>query len=454
MRKWRGLSRGFSAQGRSSRGDLRWAWLLLVGLLGCGSVPPDGRPSSEVEGLVLRLTGGSYSDGSGRVGLALLATFRDVQGRGPTEPWSATLSDSHGALTSSFVYPAGTEPGSHVPWWWWNVGLAPGETYRLELSRADGVSISASFTAPDSQGPPVPSVTLSADGARLTWEPVPGAASYGCQVFKDGTLQLSWRGSAMECDLSALPTGTYTASVLAFSTSLEALAADVSQRPPLPMEFHVSEGRLAFSRGQEPGTTLRVGAAGGALHYGRTQPGLALWVGLIRADGTPLEEGGTVELIGPGLRSETPLRFSYPPRARQHLVWSYDTPPLLGRYTLTARVGAQVLSTSFSIGELGSLAAPLDVKAVSSASGGSRVSWQAVAGARTYYVSVWDNQGSLTAVQWASEASASFAAGTFEAGRVYDVYVAATDVDLASTTMPTRVTVSENTYLPANFIAQ
>ncbi len=442
--------------GRVGREASFWAGLLLVGLLGCGPVPPDGGASSEAErdGLVLRLTGGTYSDGSGRVGLALVATFRDEQGRGPAESWTALLSDSRGALASSFVYPLGGEPGSHAAWWWWNVGLAPGETYRLELSRAGGDRVSASFTAPDSQSLPVPPVTLSADGALLTWQPVLGASSYGCQVFKDGALQLSWRGGTTECDVSALPAGTYTASVLAFNTSLESLAADVSQRPVLPTEFHVSEGRLAFSKGQGPGVTLRAAAAGGALHYGRAQPGLALWVGLARADGTPLEQGGTVELIGPGLRAETPLRFSYPPNARQHLVWSYDTPPLSGRYTLTARLGTHVLSTAFSIGELSSLASPLDVRAVASPSGGAQVSWRAVEGSRAYSVSVWDNQGTLVAVQWTTAADTTFASGTFATGRAYDVYVAATDVELASTVTPTRVTVSENTYLPASFVAR
>jgi len=449
MFKWRGPGHW--------REGLLWVGVLLAGWVGCGPVtPPDSGPlpESERDGWVLRLTGGSYSDGSGRVGLALLATLRDEQGRGPAEPWNGVISDAQGTLTSSFVYPAGGEPGSHATWWWWNVGLAPGETYRLTLSRAGGGGVSASWTAPGSQGLPVPQVALSADGERLTWEPVPGASSYGCQVFKDGALQLSRRGAATDCELSALPAGSYTAAVLAFSAALESLAADVSQRPSLPSEFHVSEGRLAFSRGLAPGSVLRAAAAGGAVHYGRTQPGLALWVGLSRADGTPLEEGGTVELVGPGLRADTPLRFSYPPRARQHLVWSYDTPPLPGRYTLTARVGGNVLSTGFSIGELASLSSPLDVTAVPAASGGARVSWAAVEGARAYYVSVWNNQGTLTAMQWTSGAEATFGAGSFVAGQSYDVYVAATDVELAGTATPSRVTVSENTYLPAFFIAR
>ncbi|HSP80430.1 MAG TPA: hypothetical protein VLQ93_18000, partial [Myxococcaceae bacterium] len=234
-----------------------------MGLAGCGTNPSEDPSPSERDGLVLQLVGGTWSDGSGRLGLALLATFRDEQGRGPVEAWSGSLADSQGSLGRSFRYESSGEPGSHAVWWWSDVGFAAGETYRLTLSRAEGVEVVASVQASDSQGLPVPEVELSPDGTRLTWGPVPGAASYGCQVYAGGSLQLSTFGSATECDVSALPGGTYAATVLAFSASLESLSADASQRPPLPEAFHVSEGRLAFAKGQDPGATLMASAAGG-----------------------------------------------------------------------------------------------------------------------------------------------------------------------------------------------
>jgi hypothetical protein len=185
------------------------------------------------------------------------------------------------------------------------------------------------------------------------------------------------------------------------------------------------------------------------------QPGLALWISLMRPDGTPLEVGGEVELVGPGLPAEAPLRFAYPARVLRHLVWSYDTAPLPGRYALTARLGGQSLSTTFSIGELTPLDAPRDVRAAPSPSGGASVSWRAVERARTYHVSVWDaGWGTLVSGLWTSGAEASFGPGTFVPGRLYDVYVAATDVELFTAGTPSRVTVSENTYLPASFIAR
>jgi hypothetical protein len=52
------------------------------------------------------------------------------------------------------------------------------------------------------------------------------------------------------------------------------------------------------------------------------------------------------------------------------------------------------------------------------------------------------------------EAAVAEAEDPFVPGRLYDVYVAATDVELFTAGTPSRVTVSENTYLPASFIAR
>jgi hypothetical protein len=243
--------------------------------------------------------------------------------------------------------------------------------------------------------------------------------------------------------------------VLAFSVDLEALAADRSQRPALPEAFHVSEGRLAFVLGDTAQTTFRANAVGGALYYGRVQPGLALWLRLTQPDGTPSPEGWSVELVGPGLTAEAPLRFTYPPGVRQHLIWSYDALAFEGRYALTARSGTRILSTTFDVAQPGELAAAVNVVATPSIGGGLSVSWRAVDGAHAYYVSVWDlAAGTQTASTWTSTLGANFGGQTFTPGRRYDVYVAATSVDLSQLSIPARVSVSENTYSPETFVAQ
>lgn len=431
------------------------AWRIAFGLLGLAGLGGCG-PHDEglrVAGYRLELRGGVYGDGSGRRGLALLATFRDAQGRGPAEPWTATLADEQGSLGQPFSYDS-SSPGSYGVWWWPDLGLGGGEPYTLTLTRADGVRLTGALRASFSDGLDPPRVELSADGARLLWEAVPGAQSYACRVYSGGQLQLSTHVLEPGCDVSALPPGSYSASVLAFGADLPALALDSAQAPALPAELHVSEGRMAFGVGGGAGV-LRGSVAGGGIDYGSSTPGLAVWLSLTGADGTPLAEPWTVEILGPGLSADAPLRLSYPASARQYLAWSYDTPALEGRYTVAATSSAGSLSTTFSVGHAEALPMVTDAVAAAQPSGGARVTWTAITGARTYYVSAWaDGAASLASSLWVTTPDAFFPPGTFTPGLRYDVYVAATNVDLASLVAPTRVLASENIYLPASFVAQ
>ncbi|MBF5041333.1 hypothetical protein FGE12_02970 [Aggregicoccus sp. 17bor-14] len=424
--------------------------LALLGA-GCGGTPALGEDTGQ--GLVLQVTGGSYEDGSGRVGLALLATLRDAGGHAPTESWTGALSDSRGPLGVNLSYPVGGEGGSYGAFWWPDVGFAPGETYALTLTRGDGATLSAHFVAPGGAGLAVPEVDLTPDGERLDWAPVSGAQGYGCEVYAAGNLQLGVSSASPGCDVSALPTGSYSASVTAFGASWDALRADAAQRPKLPAAFHVSEGQFAFARGAS-GTTARAAATGGGFFYGRVQPGLAVWLSLTRADGTPFAASAPVEVVGPGLSADAPLRFTYPANATHYLLWSYDAQALQGTYTLSASVDGQRLSTRFTLAEPAPLAAPANASATPASSGGARVVWDSVATARSYYVSAWDRAGTFVAGQWSATPDVRFGSGTFSAGKIYDVYVAATDVDESSVSRPERLSVSENTYLPASFTAQ
>jgi hypothetical protein len=417
----------------------------------CG--PPE-RPDEDpaVDGYRLRTSSGTWTDGSGRRGLALLATLRDAQGRGPADAWTASLRDGAGPLAQPIAYDS-PGAGSFAAWWWPDLGIAPDEPFTVTLSRAGGAELSRELRGSTSAGLEPPSVELSADGTQLLWAQVPEARSYQCRILASGQLQHSANTQLNHCDLSALPPGTYLATVLASSVDQVALAQDASARPQLPLEFHLSEARLAFAVGNQGGT-LRALAAGGALEYGASSPALALWLSLTRADGTPLAEPWSVEVVGPGLPAERPLRFTYPASARRFVVWSYDTPALQGRYFVNATSPAGKLSTQLTLGPAQALGLPSGVSASAQPSGGARVTWAAVPGARTYYVSAWGRDGALASGLWVTRTDALFPAGTFTAGRAYDVYVAATNVDLEATTAPAQVSVSESTFSPSSFTAQ
>ncbi len=344
--------------------------------------------------------------------------------------------------------------GSHAAWWWPGASAVTGRRYTLSLSRADGTRVSSEFQIGSIPAMEIPRVDLTTDGQRLSWQPIPGALSYACRIYAGGQLQLSAFQSTPECDVSSLPSGSYSAAVLAFTADLKALPLNMEQVAELPSTFSVSEGRLAFARSSPPTSTLKLVAAGGALHYGSSQPGLAVWIALTQTDGSTSPDPWSIEIVGPGLSAGAPLRLTYPPTARNYLAWSYDVPALQGRYSVVATAGTRSISGTFTVGEPVSLDAALDVSATPGASGSATVQWSLIPAAKRYYVSVWSQDSALpVAAQWVTEPPARFDPGTFTSGRRYDVYVAATDVEALPEMSPSRVTVSENTYLPTSFTA-
>src|SRR5512133_3278381 len=73
---------------------------------------------------------GVYDDGSGRDGLAVVATLRDASGRGPSSTWDGALSSPAGRVATPSYSGAG--PGSFAAWWWPGVPPTPGR-YALDL---------------------------------------------------------------------------------------------------------------------------------------------------------------------------------------------------------------------------------------------------------------------------------------------------------------------------------
>lgn len=431
------------------RDSIHWLIAAAVAGISCGG-GSSASPSSSAP-YVLQAIGGTYNDGSGRVGLSVLATLRDAGGAGPQAAWSGTLSDGTGEL-NTVQYDA---PGS-ASWsalLWPDVVASPG-SYDVALAPESGSGSSVSFSLADGGTLDVPRISLSADGTTLSWAAVPGSANYECLVYSEGALQRSALGTGTTCTVSELPQGSYEAAVRAYSADPAALAATSSQVPPLPARFDVSEGYLAFSRSAEGTPAFTAVAAGGAIDYSGLTPGLAFWLAIAQSDGSASTISWTVQVIGPGLPVSAPLSTTYGANLPRQLFWSYDVPAMPGIYSFTATSGSETLAGSFTLGTPASLGIPGSVSASGGTQGSATVSWSAVTGAQSYLVSAWDHvTGAYVASQWRNGSTATFPQGTFASGSTYDVYVDATDADMIGGAVPTQVAVSENTFQPSSFTA-
>lgn len=420
------------------------AWMALVAA--CGEDPAG--PAFE-----LRARVGTYDDGSGRIGLAMLATLRDASGAGPATPWALALRDGAGPVPAAADYDA-PGSGSYSTTWWPGVAPSPG---RYQVSATRGSEAVGTTAALDGAGTlPLPEPALAVDASRIDWPPVPGAAAYSCRVHAGGAVQLETMQAAPGCDLSALPPGGYTASVLAFSADLLAVRASSAQLPPLPGRFDVSEARLALVRpdGVEPGTLIRL--AGGAYDDGIGARSLAIWASIADAQGAATAEAWTVEVVGPNLPAGAPLTFTYWASFPRLVVWAPGVPASPGTYTATATsAGGTAVVARFTVGSPAWLDLPLGVTAVDGAQGSAHVSWDPVAGAASYLASAYDSvTGAPVASQWVAVPAADFPQGTFLAGLSYDVFVAASDADMVGGTVPTQISVAENVLLYASFVAR
>ncbi len=418
----------------------------VLGLTSCERSDP---------GYALQARGGTYVDGTGRLGLSVLATIRDADGVGPPVEWTGSLTGPLGPVGGSITY-AAPGAGSWFATWWPEEPSFEG-SYSLDLSPAGGGGLSAAFEIGSGTGiaPPQPSFTEG--GSSLSWNAVPGAAAYECRVYDDAGVALHRLGAATNCDLSGLPVGSYTASVLAYSADLVAVAASASPQPALPPRFDVSEARLALSRTDGSPPVAALGVAGGAFHDGTSWlgRGLAVWVSILNVDGTATAVPWTVEVVGPGLTATAPMRFTYHANFSRIMVWSAAVPASQGSYGVLARSSAGSLARSFTIGTLPTLDAPTGIVASAGSQGSASAEWAAVSGAASYLVTARHraSQG-YAASQWVTGTTASFPADTFVPGETYDVFVAATDADMVGGSPPTPFAITENTYQPFGFVAR
>jgi len=439
------------------RSALSFVIAASVLILACGEPPTTTLPiyTSEPQGFgfTLQTRGGTYSDGSGRLGLAVLSTLRDAAGRGPESPWTVTLSGTAGTL-ASMVYDDAL-PGSQASWWWPELPVRSAEHYWVTVSGGGDKTLSSHFQVAATGELDVPQVELSSDGARIEWSPVNRAVAYACRVSSGSDRVLSIQQPTPGCDVSSLPPGNYTASILAFSLDPARLREEYAQQPSIPEQFHVSEGRIAFVRGADGVSTFRLLAAGGHIQYGTSTPGLALWLSIVQPDGTPSTESWKIEVVGPGLSTTHPLVFTYPASLPRHLVWAYDIRAMPGVYSLTASSTNTFLGARFSVGGPGTVSGATNVMVETAANGGATVQWSPAMGAKNYLVSVWDRAAARrVASRWVTTPPIQFPVQSFIADLTYDVYVTTTNVDMTGGPPPTQVSVIEDAYAPTTFVAR
>jgi hypothetical protein len=425
---------------RTNAGMHRWGLAVLLTLCACGPDAP----------FALRTSVGTYDDGSGRLGLALLATVRDSGGAGPGVDLAGSILVSGEVAANGFSYPAGARAAS---WWWPSIPASEGSTFDVTFTSTGNPNLTSPLvvSATGLLTPPIPE--LSADGTAIVLALIARAAAYQCVVRSGGFVQLDVTGADPSCDVSALPAGSYSAEVLALTADPRAIADVAGQHPVLPDVFEVATRAFGFVRGDATSSTVQVHAAGGAIRYGSALPGLAFHLSIE----DPENRTWALEVFGPGIPASSPLRATYPAGQVQQITWTYEVPATQGSYSLMATTGTSSISTQFVVGTPPALTLPGDVAIQNPLSGGCGVTWSAVAGAAAYYASVWaHDSGTFAAGQWVTTTSAHFAPGTFTAGVAYDVYVAAADVDPTGSpaARPNQVSVSENTYLPVGFTAQ
>lgn len=424
------------------------AWLVAACAVGCGPKPdsgPSASPSVMLGGYELSLSAGAHDSGARRA-VALLATARDSDGRGPSDPWSFRVTSPSGAETSETY--SDSSVGSFVAWWWDSLPVETG-TFTLEV-RAPTGSRSFPFEVEPYSTLDAPAVSLSVDGQTLVWPAIEAARSYSCQFERGGALVASTApGADPTCALSALEDGAYVAHVLAYTADFDALSKDASRAPALPERFDITEAQLGLARGAT--SSIQLKALAGPLNYGTVIPGIALWISLVDQGGAPVTESWPVTVTGP---SGATLSFTYPANAAHFVVWDYDREARAGVWTVEAKNASATLATTASIGDVEPLPLPSSTAVAPSASGSAEVTWMPVPGAQSYRVSVWaPGAAEANAIIWTRSASAKFEAGAFAAGS-YDAYVTAVSIDVdaplsAQTAQGFRA--SENAYSPTSF---
>lgn len=451
------------------------ALLMTAALTGCGGGDNGsgllGPGANTGGGYTLVASGGTLNDGYGSKGLVILVTLRDSDGWGPSLPWTVEITgpgiSSGSPLTIDYQ---DGRPGSFALWEWSASDPASG-TYRATATNFDNsVTIHYDFnvSGSDSLARPAPYTSSSGGNITLHWPSVSGAKSYTYEVFPPGG-----GPSVFGCitttsvNLGALANGDYLVLVRAYSANLLGLDASRSASPALPSKANVSEYLFSFPvGGDQTSTSYSLNAAGGVLDFGYVGPGdspiygLGIWTSILY--GTPNPNSApsgdwNIRVTDPNGQV---LDYIYPAGEQHYAFWYYDVEPVIGTYTVTATYGGASRTVNFSLSNLTpALARPSNLAASKLGNNDISVTWNAVAGAKSYYLSLWADiwnnatkQYDFTEVWggWVNTNGATIPYGSVAAGLTCYAYATAYQVDMTTAsppgTLPTRADMSENYY--------
>jgi hypothetical protein len=426
-------------------------------------------PSNVGGGYTLTASGGTLNDGSTAKGLALLVALRDSSGNGPglNGGWQISLTGPGISQPLAVKYDDGA-PASYQIWRWQSIAPVSG-TYTATATNGT-VTISTTFTLTASST--IPRAAINRVGSTISWNPVSGAGSYHYKLT-DGTGSTVSSGfidgatASPSFQLPTLTDGSYLVEVLAYSQNFTTLMSDTKAAPTLAAPSNCSVATLDMVMAGGAAGSYTLAAKGGTLYLGKDANGadhygLAIWTSILTATGTTPAGDWAISVTGPGIA--TPLTFTYPKTNSHYLYWDFGTTPLSGNYTVAAAVSGQNLTATFTIPDLTAQLAVATNIAITPTSSSYSISWNAVPGAASYYVSVWTMiNGVYTEVQglWVNGSTygVTLAKNSLTTGTVYDLYVTAATLDMTTTgsvppPSPTQVNMSDNTYRAVSFTAQ
>jgi len=450
-------------------------FLIAAVLFGCGggNKGPAGSGANTGDGYTLEASGGTLNDGSDTKGFVVLITLRDSQGWGPSLPWTIEITGPGISASAPLTieYQDG-RPGSFALWEWSAFNPLSG-SYRATATNFNGsVTIHYDFTVSgaNSLARPAPYTGSNGGDITLNWPSVTGAKSYTYEVFPPGGgTSVFGCITTNSVNLGALANGDYLVLVRAYSAELLGLDASRSASPALPGMTNVSEYVFSFPvGGDQTSNSYSLNAAGGVLDYGYRGPGntpiygLAIWTSLLY--GTPNPNAApsgdwNIRVTDPNGQV---LDYLYPAGEQHYAYWYYDVEPVIGTYTVTATYGSASKTVNFTLSSITpALALPVNLAASKLGNDDISVTWNAVAVAKSYYLSIWAdiwnnaaNQYDYTEVWsgWVKTNSATIvkSGSTLPAGLQCDIYVTAHEVDMTSVsppgTTPARADMSENYY--------
>ena len=438
---------------------------------GGGSGNGGGGGESATGGFTLKVAGGTLNDGSGKNGLAVLATLRDSKGNGPglNGGWKVTITTPGGTTPLTVLYDDDS-PASYQIWRW--KGLDPAAGIYTATASNGTATLTSSFTI--NTASTIQRAVLTKSGNTISWPSVVGAGSYYCKVT-DGTgstvtsgyLNAEPSSASYSYLLPTLADGSYLVEVSAYIENMPRLMNDLSSSPSLPTQGNISLSSMNLVVAGGTAGSYNLTAKGGTLYMGKDAAGtgrygVVIWSSILTSTATPPAGDWTITVTGPGI--STPLTFTYPGTNSHYVYWDFATLPAAGNYTVTATSPGYTLSAGFSIPNP---AAQLPVATnitVTPTANSYAISWNAAPGAASYNVNLWATIGGVyTEIEGTWVGGNVFTAlvpkSSLTKGTLYDVYVTASSLDM--TTMkslpppiPLQVDMSDNTFAAVSFTGQ